>query len=353
MIIISHRPFDFVVTMLLCVLAQAYEITGRVILLLHRIRQAISLYKFPENSGIITFSISHSEIRSRIVLIIHPIYSAMQRSITIGLIILACVAFTPSSLIMQAYADEDEFGIEKLYPTGDETWEMEDDDPKKAKDGDDDDHPFRFGTDKNIEDLDYKGNGIWKMDVTTGSHEHGARMHVYRPDGEDWKNVEMTGYFKVLEGDDQITMIARHGRSYHANDGCEALGYYAMVDMDGNAYFKKKLHHEDGGYSDRVAEVEDAIDDLKGEWVGLKFVVYNTGDDEVKLELYGDAGDETNDWKLLTEYTDDGDLEVHERDCARPTNYVIDEGQPRATYRIDDSEFEFKNLSVREIEDED
>ncbi|HEX7032837.1 MAG TPA: hypothetical protein VF172_07550 [Nitrososphaera sp.] len=278
----------------------------------------------------------------------------MQQSITIGLIILACISLAPSSLMMPAYADEDEFGIEKLYPTDDETWEMEDDDPEKAMDRDSDDQSFRFGTDKNIEDLDYyEDEEVWRMDVTTGSHEHGTRMHVYRPDGEDWKNVEMTGYFKVLEGDDQITLIARHGRSYHDNGGCEAMAYYAMVDMDGNAYFKKKLHHEDGGYSDRVAEVEDAVDDLEDEWIGLKFVVYNTGDDEVKLELYGDEGDETNDWKLLTEYTDDGDLEVHERDCGRSRDHVIDEAQPRVSYRIDDSEFEFKDLSVREIEDED
>ena len=121
--------------------------------------------------------------------------------------------------------------------------------------------------------------------------------------------------------------------------------------MDGDAYFKKKLHHEDGGYSDKVAEEENAVDDLEDEWIGLKFVVYNTGDDEVKLELYADEGDEENDWKLLTEYTDDGDLEVHERDCGRDRDHVIDEGQPRVSWRIDDSEFEFKKLSVREIDD--
>lgn len=300
-------------------------------------------------SNLENFSISHSEKPSRTVLIDYQNYWSM-RAKTIGLI-LACIAFTPVGL-MPAYADEDEFGIEKLYPTNDEVWEMDEDDPEEGKDRDNDHHPFQFGTDKNIEDLDYEGDGVWKMDVTTGSEEHGTRMHVYRPDGEDWKNVEMTGYFKVLDGDDQITMIARHGRSYHDDGGCEAMGYYAMVDMDGDAYFKKKLHHEDGGYSDKVAEVEDAIKDLEDEWVGLKFVVYNTGDDEVKLELYGDEGDEDNDWELLTEYTDDGDLEVHEQDCDRSRDHVIDDAQPRVSYRIDDSEFEFKNLSVREIDDD-
>jgi hypothetical protein len=272
-----------------------------------------------------------------------------MRSKATGLIfiLLAGIAFTPAGL-MPAYADEDDFGIEMLFPTDGESWEMDEDDPKKDRD---EDNSFRFGTDKNIEDLDYEGNGVWKMDVTTGSEKHGTRMHVYRPDGEDWKNVEMTGYFKVLEGDDQITMIARHGRSYHNNGGCEAVGYYAMVNMDGDAYFKKKLHHENGGYSDSVAVAEDAVEDLDDEWIGLKFVVYNTDDNEVKLELYGDEGNEDNNWELLTEYTDDGDLEVNERDCDRSRDHVIDDAQPRVSYRIDNSEFEFKNLSVREIDD--
>jgi hypothetical protein len=50
-------------------------------------------------------------------------------------------------------------------------------------------------------------------------------------------------------------------------------------------------------------------------------------------------------------YTDEGDLEIKgDGDCDRNEDYVIDERQPRATFRLDDSESEFKNLSVREIE---
>jgi hypothetical protein len=273
----------------------------------------------------------------------------MQTAKVIALSLAAALAFGALSL-QPAYADKDKFGVKKLYATDDESWLMNDKDPMQDHDDHDNDSPFRFGTLKTIEELDDEGDGIWRLDVTTGSHKHGTRMHVYRPDDAEWKDVEMTGYFKVLKGSDQITLIARHGGSYTSDGGCDAVGYYAMVNMDGDAYFKKKLHHGSGGYSGHVAEEEDAMPDVKGRWVGLKFVVYNAGEDEVKLELYGDSGDEDNDWELLTEYTDDGDLKVkNDGDCGRSRDHVIDEAQPRVSYRVDDSVFEFKDLSVREI----
>jgi hypothetical protein len=47
----------------------------------------------------------------------------------------------------------------------------------------------------------------------------------------------------------------------------------------------------------------------------------------------------------------DGELETDESHCDRPDDYRIDSGT-RASFRVDDSEFEFKKLSVREIETE-
>jgi hypothetical protein len=75
------------------------------------------------------------------------------------------------------------------------------------------------------------------------------------------------------------------------------------------------------------------------------------GSEDVKLELWVDDGDETNDWKKVTEYIDDGEWEKDESHCDRPDDYRIDSGT-RASFRVDDSEFEFKKLSVREIETE-
>ena len=74
-------------------------------------------------------------------------------------------------------------------------------------------------------------------------------MHVNHPEEDEWReNMEMTGYFKLIDSEDQIiiTLIARHGGSYSGDDGCEALGYHGMLSADGDAYFKKKLYHGDG-----------------------------------------------------------------------------------------------------------
>lgn len=198
-----------------------------------------------------------------------------------------------------AQAATDPFGIEELYDTKDEDgseWHMEDGDPEPSHGHYDDGFPFYLGTLKTIDGMEVIDDGVWRMDVTTGSDREGVRMHVDRPDRGEWQDVEMTGYFRLLGSNDEITMIARHGDSYKDNGGCDALGYYAMLDAYGDAYFKKKLYHSNGGYSDMVGEVEDAVNNPRGEWIGVKFAAYNLGSNEVKLELWADEGDEGNDW---------------------------------------------------------
>jgi hypothetical protein len=77
-------------------------------------------------------------------------------------------------------------------------------------------------------------------------------------------------------------------------------------------------------------------------------VVYDLDDGDVKLELWVDDGDETNNWKKVTEYVDDGQWKVAGSDCDRDSDDIIDDGS-RGGFRVDDSEFEFKKLSIREI----
>jgi hypothetical protein len=192
----------------------------------------------------------------------------------------------------------------------------------------------------------YSGDGVWRVDATSGTQAHGIRMHVDSPSGE-WKNTEMTAYFRVLEGDDQFTMIARHGPSYHDEGGCLAWGYYGMTAVDGNVYFKKKLWHYDDGYTRRLAQI-DALANLLNDWIGMKFVVYDLPNGDVKLELWIDEGDMANNWRKVTELVDDGDVSVEGEDCGRDPTHIIREGT-RASFRVDDSLFDFKKLSVREI----
>jgi hypothetical protein len=245
--------------------------------------------------------------------------------------------------------DPDKFGIEEIYPVANNgpVWYINNEDPQS-----DDNFYFRSSEDIDLEEEEEEGSQEeeFRMDAETGTERHGVRIHVDSPKGI-WKNVEMSGYFKLLDGQDEFTMIARHGPSYHENGGCDAYGYYGMLSAEGDAFFKKKTYHHGGGYTERTAVEENVVSELQDRWIGIKFMVYDVDNGDVKLELWIDDGDETNNWKKVTEYIDDGEWETEDSHCDRPDDYIIDSGT-RATFRIDDSEFEFKKLSVKEIETE-
>src|SRR5215203_3968410 len=261
-------------------------------------------------------------------------------------ILLTAVVATLSILSLtmmshEVFAAPDKFGIDELYTTADDgpVWFLDNEDPE-----DDDNFLMTSAEDINLHDED---SGVFNLDAETGTQKHGVRLHANSPDDE-WKNVEMTGYFKLEDGNDQFTLIARQGPTYNDDGGCGAYGYYGLLSANGDAYFKKKLFHH-GGYTDRTAVEENVVDDLDDRWVGIKLVTYDLDDDEVKLELWVDDGDEENNWKKATEYVDDGDWETHGSDCDRDSDDIIDDGT-RGGFRVDDSEFEFKDLSIREID---
>jgi hypothetical protein len=238
----------------------------------------------------------------------------------------------------------DKFGIEEIYPTENNgpVWFLNQEDPE-------DDKNFWMTSAEDIE-LEEEDSGVFQLDAETGTQKHGVRIHADSPDDE-WKNVEMTGYFKLEEGDDQFTLIARQGPTYNDDGGCGAYGYYGMLNAEGDAFFKKKLFHH-GGYTDRTAVEENVVDELEDRWVGIKLIVYDLDGDEVKLELWVDDEDEENNWKKVTEYVDEGDWEVSGSDCDRSDDDMIEDGT-RGGFRVDDSVFEFKDLSIREIEGND
>jgi hypothetical protein len=241
----------------------------------------------------------------------------------------------------EALAAPDKFGIEQLYPNedGEPAWFLNEEDPEE-------DDNFLMTSANDIE-LEEEDSDVFELDADTGTQKHGVRIHADSPDDE-WRNMEMTGYFRLEEGEDQFTLVARQGPTYNDDGGCGAYGYYGMLSADGDAFFKKKLFHH-GGYSDRTAVEENVVDDLHDRWVGIKLIVYDLDDDAVKLELWVDDGNEENNWRQVTEYVDDGDWETNGSDCDRDGDETIDEGT-RGGFRVDDSQFEFKKLSIREIE---
>ena len=235
----------------------------------------------------------------------------------------------------------DKFGIRDVLPTAQNgpQWFLNEDNPK-------DDHNLSLRSVKH-KDMQSDGSKVWKMDVQSGTKKHGVRIHVNSPDGK-WKNVEMSGYFKLLKGNDQFTMIARHGPSYFDHGGCDAYGYYGEISANGDAFFKKKTYHFGGGYSPRTAVQKHVVDNVQGRWIGMKFLVYDLKGGAVKLELWVDNGDQTNNWKKVDEYVDHGGWNTEGQHCDRPKDWIIRDGT-RASFRVDNSEFDFKKLEVREI----
>jgi hypothetical protein len=280
-------------------------------------------------------TIIHASMRSRA----HNL-DLSKKLLIAGIVVMLSVS-SLTIMTKEVLAVPDKFGIDELYSAADNgpSWFLDNEDPE------DDDNFFMTSAD-DIE-LEEEDSDVFKLDAETGTQKHGVRIHADSPDDE-WKNMEMTGYFKLLDGNDQFTLVARQGPSYNDDGGCGAYGYYGMLSAEGDAFFKKKLFHH-GGYSDRTAEEENVVDDLDDRWVGIKMVVYDLDDDEVKLELWVDDGNEDNNWEKATEYVDDGDWEVSGSDCDRDDDDIIEDGT-RGGFRVDDSEFEFKNLSIREID---
>ena len=140
----------------------------------------------------------------------------------------------------EVFTATDKFGIDELYPTADggPVWFLNNEQPEEDDD-------FLLTSANGIQ-LHDEGSDVFALDAETGTQKHGVRIHADSPDGE-WKNVEMTGYFKLHEGNDQFTLIARQGPTYNDDGGCGAYGYYGLLDANGDAYFKKKLFHH-GGY---------------------------------------------------------------------------------------------------------
>lgn len=85
--------------------------------------------------------------------------------------------------------------------------------------------------------------------------------------------------------------------------------------------------------------------------VGIKLVAYNINEEvAVKLELWIDNNADNN-WVKVAETIDGGGWsnDMAAFSCGIANDYII-EPQPRAMFRVDNASFEFKNLSVRELD---
>jgi hypothetical protein len=249
----------------------------------------------------------------------------------------------------------DKFGIKKIYPTrqGGREWFINMDNPKA-------DGIFSITSRHN---LTKQIDGSWR------ASDPDVRMTVDTPVGaEPWKNVEITGYAKVIsqisgnnmtingneDNNTDLDWYAR-GRSHTSDAPCEGTALHGGIHLDGSVGWKKEIWHT-GGYTEERGKSKVTTDSILGRWIGWKVIMYNLyNGSAVKMESYIDNKD-TNYWIQVTSLIDAGgwyamspDKEFYSASCGRQKDYVLANSGPYVSFRSDNLVWQFRNLSVREI----
>jgi Bacterial Ig-like domain/F5/8 type C domain len=252
-------------------------------------------------------------------------------------------------------------GIKHIYSTalGGETWFFNPDNP--------DDGQF----DPNGADISKNADGSWHLDPGTtrmlvfpksaGLLSDSARGnlptydyselaqigHWYKP--TDWKNTEMTGYFRVTstQGGDGISFVTRSVRHNEAvADGCGGSSYHNNIRFEGTFQYKKEQWHVN---YDILSPTKSGIGSVMDKWVGFKGIVYNLPNGNVKLESYVDKNN-NNQWEKVQELTDSGNWGDDMTHCnASKDGAQITWGSPMAIFKSTGVTYDFKKLSLREI----
>jgi hypothetical protein len=209
--------------------------------------------------------------------------------------------------------------------------------------------------------LTQQPDGSWQIKGRGGSgkYEDQVRMNVNTPKGEQqWKNVEITGYAKVISAEsskDRLNWYAR-GARHSSSVPCEGTSLKGNIRVNGEVFWQKEIWHT-GGYTNEKARAVATDNSLLDRWIGWKVVIYNINNDKaVKMESYLDDKN-NNNWKKVTELIDNGgwcadtsDKVFYSANCGRPKNYIITNSGPIVTFRSDNMMWDFIDLSVREIQ---
>jgi hypothetical protein len=257
---------------------------------------------------------------------------------------------TDNEETLQSYDDNnttDKFGIKKMYPTtqGGREWFIDMINPKS-------DGMFSITSNHNITK---QRDASWRIDAPM------VRMNIDTlPGAEPWKNVEITGYAKVVSksspnNNTDLDWSARGGKQ---NSGipCEGTALHGGLHIDGTVEWKKEIWQV-GGYTAERAKAKVLTDSILGRWIGWKVVMYNINNDTaVKMESYIDNKN-TNYWVKVTDLTDDGgwfanspDNIFYSANCGKAKDYIVTNAGPIVTFRSDNMIWDFKDLSVREIQ---
>lgn len=196
----------------------------------------------------------------------------------------------------------------------------------------------------------------------------------YMMTSKDWRNVEMTGYFRVntyataATLPAQIRMYVRGALSTSASTptmgsppkppSCGATQYHAQIFLPtASAQFQKYLQYP-SAYTTSNTSKANAFTFSKGKWLGVKFIVYNVASNaNAYMVLYldestTDISRPANNWKKIIEYTDTGSWNAGVGSACGGTNTdIITWGGPTAVFSADNiTDFDIALCSIREID---
>jgi F5/8 type C domain/Tectonin domain len=265
----------------------------------------------------------------------------------------------------------DKFGIKKIYPTkpGGEEWYIDMNNQvndKQFNDGGSTLTKNSDGSSYNVRTTSarlqaYPSSGYIPAQINTLNQQNLATKG-YMQSPNDWKNVEITGYFRVnsytsstTNGPAHIELTARGG-THTSSKPCEGTSYHSNTYQTGRSKFEKELEHT-AGYATNNPENPSATSSLQGRgWIGLKAVFYTSPlDGRVKLEQWIDGGDNTeppqNNWQKLLEFADTGtNWAAPQNSCGGTLNQLITWGGPMIFFRWDNiNDMDIRDFSVREI----
>ena len=185
----------------------------------------------------------------------------------------------------------------------------------------------------------------------------------YMQSPNDWKNIEMTGYFKInsftnseTNGAAHIELVARGGKNTNdktlingLQERCESTTYHSNIYETGRVKFEKDLEHTQGYTTNDKEKLNATKKPIIGKWIGIKAVFYNLPDGSVRLEQFIDENS-NNNWHRVLLYTDNGHWGGGYPECGGLDTQVITWGGPIAIYRWDNiDDMNVKDFSVREI----
>lgn len=259
------------------------------------------------------------------------------------------------------------YDVTKIYPTKTDgrEWYFNEADPWKDK---------MFYSDAKLEQQSthtWRASGEDKMGDKRGQ----VRLNIGTPEGEEeWKNVEITAYAKVIRttghddyrSSDKENIFQWYARGGYHNDDypCSGTSIKGRIHLNGEIGWVKEIWHN-GGYTTEegikkvtpplVGKVDDRGRYYDGRWFGFKVIIFNVNENmEVKMEMYLDENAD-NQWKKVSSLIDRGNWTAHSErfhdvDCGRERNHIINNSGPVVAFRSDYIVWNFKNLSVREID---